>query len=110
MVYSSEATMGLTVVLETETGAPLEQVEDPTNVLHRLLPSPEDTRYRCAGVIDWYGDTVFNRMQAPQFLEEWRQISIGASGPDESALMKSIERMAERVANEVHLYLKFYGD
>jgi hypothetical protein len=102
--------MGLRVVLESETGEPLEQVEDPTNILHRLLPGPEDTRYRHLGVIDWYGDTVFNNLQAPQFLEEWRRIVAGASGHAESALMKAIEKMAEKVAKGHHIYLKFYGD
>ena len=102
--------MGLTVVLENERGEPLEQVEDPTNILHRLLPTPEDTRYRCLGAIDWYGNTVFNYLQAPQFLEEWRRIANQVSGSAESTVMKPIEKMAERVANERHLYLKFYGD
>jgi len=102
--------MGLTVVLESESGDPVERVEDPTNVLHRLLPAPEDGRYRCIGAIDWYGDTVFNYLQAPQFLEEWRRIAADAGGPGESAVMKKIEAMAERVARERHLYLKFYGD
>lgn len=102
--------MGLTVALENEAGEPLERVEDPTNILHRLLPSPEDTRYRCIGTIDWYGDTVFNYLQAPQFIEEWRRIAAAASGPAEVAVMKTIEKMAEKVANERHMYLKFYGD
>ena len=102
--------MGLTAVLEGETGEQLERVEDPTNILHRLLPSPEDTRYRHVGAIDWYGDTVFNYLQAPQFLEEWRRIAKEALGPAESAIMRRIEQMAERVAGERHLYLKFYGD
>jgi hypothetical protein len=102
--------MGFTVALENEAGEALERVGDPTNVLHRLLPSPEDARYRCLGVIDWYGDTVFNYLQAAQFLVEWRRIATEASGPAESDLMKAIEKIAERVANERHLYLKFYGD
>lgn len=102
--------MGLTVVLENERGEPLERVEDPTNILHHLLPAAEDATYGYITAIDWYGDTVFNHLQAPQFLAEWRRASVGASGPGESAVMKAIERMAERVANERHLYLKFYGD
>ena len=102
--------MGLTIVLENETGKSLERVEDPTNILHRVLPAPEDTRYRCLGTIDWYGDTVFNHLQVAQFLEEWRRIAANVSGAAESDLMKVIEKMAERVANEHHVYLKFYGD
>ena len=102
--------MGLTIVLENEFGEPLERVEDPTNILHRLLPGPEDTRYRCIGAIDWYGDTTFNYLQAPRFLDEWRRIASEASGPGEFAVMKTVEKMAERVANGRLLYLKFYGD
>ncbi len=102
--------MGLTVVLENEAGEPLERVEDPTNILHRLLPGPDDQRFRWIGTIDWYGDTVFNYLQAQQFLAEWRQITVQPSEPSESALARAIERMAERLAAERHLYLKFYGD
>lgn len=102
--------MGLTVVLENEAGEALEQVEDPTNILHRVVPGPEDKRFRWIGTIDWYGDTVFNHLQAQQFLAEWRQIAAQAPGRSESALMGAIERMAERLAVERHLYLKFYGD
>lgn len=102
--------MGLTVVLENEAGGSLERVEDPTNILHRLLPSPENARYRCIGMIDWYGDTVFNYLQMAVFLEEWRRIAAQASAPAESALIEAIEKMAVRVVNERHLYLKFYGD
>ena len=102
--------MGLTAVLENEAGEPLARVEDTTNILHRLLPDPKDTRYRFIGTIDWYGDTVFNYLQAPQFLEEWRRVAVNASGTHETALMRAIETMAERMANERHVYLKFYGD
>lgn len=102
--------MGLTVVLETETGEKLERVEDPTNILHRLLPSSEDTLYRCTNMIDWYGDTVFNYLQMAPFLEEWGRLAARVSAPAESALMRAIEKMAVIVANERHLYLKFYGD
>ena len=102
--------MGLTIVLEGETGEQVDRIEDPTNILHHLLPSPEDTRYQCIGAIDWYGDTVFNRLQAPKFLEEWRRIAADASGPAEAAVVRTIEKMAERVANEPHLYLRFRGD
>lgn len=47
--------MGLTIVVESELGNRLEQVEDPTNLLHHLLPSPEDT-----GVpVHWHGRLVW---------------------------------------------------
>jgi len=102
--------MGLTVRLENERGEPLEQVEDPANVLHRLLPDPKDASYLHLTTIDWYGDTVFNHFQAPRLLEEWRRMAASASTHAESALLKAVERLAEQVASGTHLYLKFYGD
>ena len=60
--------------------------------------------------IDWYGDTVFNRLQIQLFLVEWRKITQRATDSIESELVRKIEEMAQRVAAEPHLYLKFYGD
>ncbi len=102
--------MGLTVALENESGQPLERIEDPTNILHRLLPGSDNKTYNCISTIDWYGDTVFNHLQIKQFLEEWRRLEPDASKPTDTALLKAIENIAMRVANEHHLYLKFYGD
>ena len=101
--------MGLTAVLQDESGEAIDRVEDPTNILHRLLPTPDDAPYQYLGTIDWYGDTVFNYLQAPRFLEEWRRLTADAPGSHEAALLHAIEVMAERVAKR-HLYLKFYGD
>ena len=102
--------MGLTIVLENEQGETIDRVEDPTNILHRLLPTAEDTRYRCIGFIDWYGDTVFNRVQAKVLVVEWQRLAEKASNPDEQALLERIQGLAERIHREPHLYLKFYGD
>jgi len=102
--------MGLTVLVETEAGEPIDRVEDPTNVLHRFLPNPKDARFRYLGTIDWYGDTVFNDLQIPQFLEEWAQITDMAPVPAESALVRTIKQVAQRAGNERHLSLKIYGD
>lgn len=102
--------MGLTIVLEDERGTRLGWVDDPTNILYRLLPTAEDPAFRWTTTIDRYGDTVFNSLQVPHFLEEWRRLATKAAGPADVALLQSVERMASRVRHEVHLYLKFYGD
>jgi hypothetical protein len=101
--------MGITVVLETETGTPLETIEDPTNVLHRVLPKSGDPRYRCLTFIDWYGDTVFNYLQAEQFLSEWSQVEEQAA-ETERHMVIAIRKLAERLKRDRHVYLKFYGD
>jgi len=102
--------MGLSAVIEGESGDELERVDDVTNILHRLLPSKEGVDYRSIWAIDCYGDTVFNYLQIPRFLVEWRQMAACASRPTEVALVQTIERMAERVGSDRHIYLKFYGD
>ena len=101
--------MGFCIILECERGEPLEQVEDPKDILHQLLPS-EDHSYHYLRFIDWYGDTVFNRLQIPCFISEWDILAESAQTPDETALLTRIRELAIRCAQEPHLYLRFSGD
>jgi hypothetical protein len=102
--------MGLTVVWETEDGTSLGSVEDPFNLLHKLLPNPEDTSFHVLRFIDWYGNTVINRPQLEPFLQEWDRIAHGAQTEDERSLLARIRDLAAQGQQEVHTYLKFYGD
>jgi hypothetical protein len=102
--------MGLTVVRETEDGTSLGCVEDPSNLLHRLLPNPKDTSFQVLRFIDWYGDTVINRPQIEPFLEEWDRIAQSAKTEEERSLLSRIHDLAAQAQQEVHTYLKFYGD
>jgi hypothetical protein len=58
--------MGFNINLEREHGEVLESIEDPTNILHRLLE-------RCRGddshlvEIDWLGDTTLIVFKYPDF-------------------------------------------
>ena len=101
--------MGFCVILERENGEPLEQVEDPKNMLHQLLPS-EDDSYQYLRFIDWYGDTVFNGLQIQPFLSEWDRLTESARTSDENALLARIRELALRCSQEPHLYLRFCGD
>jgi len=102
--------MGLKIRLEDERGQRLDGVEDPTNILHRLLPSPDDGGFRCLGYVDWYGNTVFNRQQMPDFIEEVRRLAKNVTDDEEVELLGRIVEMALVCQNKVHRYLKFYGD
>lgn len=102
--------MGFGIVLEDEVGNPVDRIDDLANLLDRLMPRGHGTRFVYTSVIDVYGDTTFNRMQMPRFLEEWRLLMVRAETPEELKLMEKVEAMAESVAGGVHLYLKFYGD
>lgn len=101
--------MGLCVILEGEDREPIEQVEDPKNILHQLLPS-EDDSYQHLRFIDWYGDTVFNRLQIRPFLSEWDRLTESAQTPDETSLLTRVRELALRCSQEPHLYLRFCGD
>lgn len=62
------------------------------------------------GTVDWYGDTVFNRLQMRQFISEWDALQQRASTPDEAALIEKVKELALRCKSEPHLYLAFIGD
>jgi hypothetical protein len=102
--------MGITIALETEDGESLRTIEDPTNVLHRVLPESGDPRYQCLSRIDWYGDTVFNSLQAPQLLAEWETLTFEMHDAEARRVLDGVRELAERLRAERHVYLKFYGD
>lgn len=102
--------MGLTVALQMEDGARLAVIEDPANVLHRVLPDAEDPAFQWAGTIDWYGDTTFNSIQARALHREWARLVALVVEPDEVALLRAVDDLLVRAAEGVHLYVKFYGD
>lgn len=102
--------MGLEVVLEDKTGEQLASVEDPTNILHRVLPSQGDTTFRFLNCIDWYGDTIFNALQVTVVREELARLIERITPVEEVALLARIDELATRCQSEPHLFLKFYGD
>ena len=102
--------MGLTIEVQDEFGGTLSTTTDPKNLLTHLLPEFGDTEYPMLGCIDPYGDTTFNRPQITLFLAEWSAVSSKAKTLEEKELAASIESMAQRVRENVHLYLKFIGD
>ena len=102
--------MGITVRLETETGDEIRRVEDPRNILHRTLPEHDSSRFQWANTIDWYGDTVFNQMQAVLLRKEWATLVQGAADDRTKELLEQIDALLAECASGTHLYVKFYGD
>jgi hypothetical protein len=100
--------MGISVVLRTESQEVLDGVDDDKNLLHVLL-EPHDSA-PILSTVDWYGDTIFNRLQMQQFLSEWEMLRRIASTPDEAALVEKVKALALRCQSEPHLYLAFIGD
>jgi len=95
--------------LETERGEVLGEINDE-DLLQGLLPEPNDETFHCLRFIDPYGNTVFNRAQAERFLVELDLLERKARTTPEKELLARIETLARRCRDDVHLYLKFYGD
>jgi hypothetical protein len=102
--------MGLSVALQNEDGRTIQMVLDPKNHLHRLLPAADDASYPYLRFIDWYGDTVFNRLQMQGFLNEWTKLKQKVTTDEEREVIEGIEKLARDCQTEPHLYLKFIGD
>jgi hypothetical protein len=101
--------MGLSVVLTDYTGKIFERLDDPGNILHRLLPPSDEASVALLSKIDWYGDTYFNYLQLEGFLREWDQLAKRAETRQENDLVDGIKILAKRCQNERNL-LRFIGD
>lgn len=102
--------MGWDIRLEDERGTTLDEVGDPTNLLHALLPSPQDETSPCLRFIDPYGNTTFNRLQAAALLAELERLRPRAFAREAQQLVDRIIDLAQRCQSEPHLYMTFYGD
>jgi hypothetical protein len=100
----------LTCKLEAEDGEVLGEVNDADDVFHGLLPKLDDETFHCLRFVDWYGDTVFNRIQAERVLFEVGLLQRRATSGAERQLLERIEDLARRCRDDVHHCLKFYGD
>ena len=101
--------MGLNFVLTDCNGKVLERIDDPKNLLHKLLPPADEASESVLAKIDWYGDTYFNYLQAKRFLEEWDQLKQHAESSEEKTLIVSVRQLAVRSQNDRAL-LRFIGD
>ena len=102
--------MGINVVVEDERGTRIASLEDPTNILHRVLLQADDDGFHCLNRIDWYGDTTFNRLQIPDVRRELSRLNGLTAGEQDRTFIKQIDSLAVIAESEPHLYLKFYGD
>lgn len=102
--------MGLVVTLQSETGAAIETVMDPRNLLKGVFPRSEDSGFPWAETIIWYGDTTFNCMQADRLRREWARFLEATRDPETVALLRKIDGLLQRCVVGTHLYVKFLGD
>ena len=102
--------MGIDVRLENSKGEALESMLDPHSYLPRILKRIDESEHLLINGIDFYGDTVFNRLQAPRLIGEWQRLVRLSSSDEERVFLETVLRLIERCQDEVHRYLKFIGD
>jgi hypothetical protein len=107
--------MDIVVRLQDERGNFL-TIEDPTQRtcdgargFERLLPWNDDS-FRCLGVVDPYGDTIFNRLQMPYLLDDIARLDLSSATNAERQGLEILELLARRCRDGVHLYIRFIGD
>jgi len=102
--------MGLSYILEDENRTSLREIGDPTGILTGLLERAYDGRLHLLSGIDRYGDTVFNRRQMAQLLEEWKSLLRWATSDDETSLILEIIALCHECQSNIHTYLRIEGD
>lgn len=101
--------MGIAIALVNYKCETLNSVEDPTNILHRLLPRADENSESLLSKIDWYGDTFFNYLQMKKFLQEWDEVARHVQAPEERMLLGQVRDLAARCQEQREL-LRFIGD
>lgn len=101
--------MGLTINLEGENGNVYETIQD-SDILSELLPDHNDKGSYCLRFIDLYGDTTFNNLQMPELICELENIITNVDSDEKRDLVNQILKLSKRCKDEVHLYIKVYGD
>ena len=101
--------MSVNCVLVDERGKEPDRVADPSGLMNTLIQPLAAADFQCWRFIDEYGDTVFNTLQMPRFLEEAALIRERSSG-EAINILAEVERLARRCQAEIHTYLRFIGD
>jgi hypothetical protein len=98
--------MGWTVIIEDENGKPIKTMP------HEFVLSDEDILYQkpfhLLKYIDPYGDTTFNAFMFDELITDLEKLKNYL--PTDSAQINMLINYTIECKNNVHTYLKFYGD
>jgi hypothetical protein len=87
----------------------LDVMADESGKLARALTDLDD-RYPYLSCIDQYGITVFNRLQARILLDEIDRVRSESQFASLASVLDRLAALAERCAQEVHLFVEIEGD
>lgn len=97
----------ITVVIQDELG---KEIAGGIDLPASSLSAHDDERFICARFIDPYGDTFFNYLQVPYFLDELRLLKANATNTQQKDCLEQIEELVAQYRDEVHVYVKLIGD
>lgn len=103
VVVCGETQENLTVPLRLDRG------ESTDDWVSKLIPAHDDEASPCWRFIDRFGDTYFNRLQLPVFMQELDDLVKQASRRQAGSLLE-IRALAEFALAMPHRYLRFVGD
>jgi hypothetical protein len=98
--------MGLTIVLEDENGGAIQTL--PKELDHDELENIHLDDFILLKYIDFYGNTTFNTLQLDDLISDLEKLKPMAAS--QSEIIQQIISLAKRSQDEVHTYIKFYGD
>lgn len=101
--------MGLDVALQDESGEEQRAIRDDGNLLLSLIGEPGFCDSPMISLIRRYGETTFNRLQAQQFVAEWKLVGERAARREETEVVARVAELAQAACESQHLYLKFRG-
>lgn len=105
--------MGIDMVVRDQGGEKLGELGDPKMILPHLLSRMFEKNERAGPCflpyIDYYGETIFNHMQAEGLLNEWALLQPFAESADEKEWFKEAESLI-RLAIEFDGRVRFSGD
>src|SRR5687767_6049566 len=98
--------MGLTIVLEDENGGAIQTL--PKELAYEELENINLDDFILLKYIDFYGDTTFNTLQLDYLIGDFEKLKPMLVSQRE--IIQQIINLAKRSQDEVHTYIKFYGD
>jgi hypothetical protein len=101
--------MGVDVYLEDEHGKPIKELPDRKSILSGMIQESLD-KLLLLRYVDIYGDTAFNKLQANDLLRDIETLKSSYVTQEEIDFLERLQEMVMELAQEIHVYLKFYGD
>jgi hypothetical protein len=102
--------MGIDLLWEDENGNAIGELGDPGSLVERFLPGLDAEDFPCLRFVDRYGDTVFNQAQIDQVIIELERLARKWREPKVEQHLKAVLDFVAKARNQVHTYIKFYGD